>query len=159
MIPRLVGRLSLRARLLLTENKDLDQAGHEAQEALKADPSSAAAQYTVWVEVNREYDFNASHQYPQFQDPALPDYGMASFGQPSVLYKVPIVVGGDQTSAHTLDYAGYGSHDGSDGNIRPPDSTITTNVAGSGAGRLAVISDGAGDYRVRVTYRPGGPDG
>ncbi|HLL22597.1 MAG TPA: fibronectin type III domain-containing protein, partial [Kofleriaceae bacterium] len=37
---------------------------------------------------------------------------------------------------------------------RPPDSTITVGVAGSGAERLAVRSDGGEPYRIRVTTRP-----
>jgi hypothetical protein len=52
-----------------------------------------------------------------------------------------------------LDYAGYSDPDGLDGNVRAPDATITTGVAGSGAERLAVRADGGNPYRLRVTAR------
>jgi hypothetical protein len=45
-----------------------------------------------------------------------------------------------------LDYTGYGSPDGSDGNINDPDSTITT-----AEDLLAAI----GGYKFRVVYTPG----
>jgi hypothetical protein len=109
--------------------------------------------YVIWIEVNQEYDSNSFHDYDYFVDPALMDYGKKERGQPSIVWKVPFAVGPEATEATALDYAGYGSPDGSDGELRPPDSTITTDVRGSGAGRLDI----AGDHRVRVRFSPDAP--
>lgn len=112
--------------------------------------ATAAGDYVVWVEVNQEYDTNASHAYDYFVDPALRDYGVPHVGQPSIVWQVPVTVTASAATFSTLDYAGYGSPDGSDGDLRPPDATITTDKEGSGTGRLHV----ANDYRVQVRYSP-----
>jgi hypothetical protein len=53
-----------------------------------------------------------------------------------------------------MTYVGYGDPVGQDGNIRTPDSTITTNTPGSGAARLQLVADGTDMYRVRVDMKP-----
>lgn len=113
-----------------------------------------AGDYVVWVEVNQEYDTNASHAYDYFVDPALRDYGIPHVGQPSIVWKVPVTVTGTAATSSTLGYAGYGSFDGSTGDVYPPDATITTGRDGSGEGRLLVTESSDGDFRVKVRYSP-----
>jgi hypothetical protein len=59
------------------------------------------------------------------------------------------------------DYSGYGAWDGATGDVSPPDTTISTDP-GTGAGRLAILTDESGDFRVRAVpsneVLPG-PDG
>ncbi len=118
--------------------------------------------YVLWVEVSKERDHNETYSVIAY--PAPPStgpkgiswaaYGLPYRGQPSVLYKVPFTVGPDLTTASTIDYAGYGAPDGSDGAIRPPDATITTDRPGSGASRLQLVSEDDLMYRVRIRVRP-----
>ncbi len=113
--------------------------------------------YVMWVEVSREFDQNATYSTTAYPAPSgIPwgEYGQPYRGQPSVVYKVPFTIGPTLTVATTLEYVGYGDPTGVDGDIRPPDASITTDVPGSGASRLAVRTDGATSYRVRVTTRP-----
>jgi hypothetical protein len=112
-------------------------------------------EYTIWVEVNKEKDPNASYDFPSPQLTAYGDYGYAYRGQPSVVWKVPIPVDALAHAAVSLDYAGYGDPDGIDGDVRVPDPTITTNTEGSGAGRLLVGTSPEGSFRVRVTAKEG----
>lgn len=115
----------------------------------------APGDYVVFVEVNQEYDTNATFHPDAFQDPQLPDYGMQTVGQPSVVWRIPITIGEDEGEATAKDYFGYGSPTGADGNINTPDpSKITVNVPGSGAERLAMIGN---THRVRVSYNPAAP--
>lgn len=111
-------------------------------------------EYVMWLEVSREFDHNATYNPTGFPAPTgIPwaEYGEPYRGQPSVLYKVPFMIGTSETVASTPEYAGYGDPTGADGNVRAPDSTITIDVIGSGSQRLAKSADG---YRVRVTARP-----
>ena len=113
--------------------------------------------YVMFVEVSREFDMNETYNATTYPEPTgIPwdDYGEAYRGQPSVVYKVPFSVRDTMSVASASDYIGYGDPDGLDGNVRVPDPTITTNTPGSGAARLALISDGGSSYRVRVTSRP-----
>lgn len=124
--------------------------------------------YVLWVEVSREFDHNATYSKNARPAPmGIPwsEYGEPYRGQPSVLYKVPFTISGTETSAMTLDYAGYGDPDGQDGDVRAPDETISTTVPGSGAARLAVVSDAGAQFRVRVvssanasSQLPGAPE-
>lgn len=107
--------------------------------------AAIAGPHVVWIEVNQEGDPNAFHDAPFFPDPQLVDYGVDERGQPSILYRVPITIGDEVVVAEAPAYAGYGSPDGQDGFVRPPDDTITTDVVGSGALR---VED------VRVTFDP-----
>jgi hypothetical protein len=101
--------------------------------------------YSLMVEVNKEYDSNASNKHPDFVDPYLTAYGTeGNFGQPSVVYQVPIHI--DPTSAttdaqSTSQIAGYGDWTGQTGVINPRDATISTSSPGSGEARLLEISD------------------
>jgi hypothetical protein len=99
---------------------------------LSGPPSS---QYTCWIEVNRSFDFNEHHSYSWYR------------AQPSVVFAATLQTGASADSAAVLDYIGYGSPDGSDGAIRPPDSTITT-----AAGLLMDM----GGYRFKAVFSPGG---
>ena len=110
--------------------------------------------YVMWVEVSREFDHNTTYSPSAYPSPAgIPwyEYGKPYRGQPSVLYKVPFTIGTTETIASTATYEGYGDPTGDDGLVRPPDGTITVDVVGSGAQRLAMTSEG---YRVQVTARP-----
>ncbi|MBX3162097.1 MAG: hypothetical protein KF773_39405 [Deltaproteobacteria bacterium] len=108
--------------------------------------------YVLWVEVAREFDHNATYSVSAYPKPAVSygEYGEAYRGQPSVVYKVPLSISATDTTATTMDYVGYGDPDGLDGNVRAPDSTITSDLPGSGALRLALVSDGGDMFRVRV---------
>jgi hypothetical protein len=107
----------------------------------------------LWMEVSKEFDMNATYNPTTFPSPTgLPwsDYGAAYRGQPSVVYRVPFQLVLGNSGGVATDYFGYGDPDGIDGNVREPDSTIST-AAGSGAGRLAVLSVGGEVYRLRVS--------
>ena len=115
--------------------------------------------YVVMVEVSKEFDYNGTYNatsYPAPCDTCIPysNYGVPYRGQPSVIYKVPIAIGTTESVGIADSYAGYGDPDGLDGNIRMADGTITTDLPGSGGARLALVSDPAGSYRVKVTSRP-----
>ncbi|HET6583384.1 MAG TPA: CFI-box-CTERM domain-containing protein [Nannocystaceae bacterium] len=96
----------------------------------------------AWIEVSLEGDQNLSWEFDReddhFVDPYLEDYGIAYFGQPSIVYKVeldPMAKGFVVTDA----YAGYGAFDGLSGTLSPPDATIT-ETGGSGADRLQLLT-------------------
>jgi hypothetical protein len=113
-----------------------------------------AGDYTLMVEVNKEFDSNASHMHPDFDDGNLPGYGTdGNFGQPSVVYQVPIhidITTGTTDSEATSQIAGYGDWTGATGVMNPPDATISTSDPGSGEARLLSISDGASGLNGRV---------
>ncbi len=112
--------------------------------------------YVMWVEASTEFDHNATYSVAAYPAPTgIPwmEFGEPYRGQPSVVYKVPFTVDGAEHTTLTTTYAGYGDPDGVDGAIRPPDATITTGVPGSGEGRLALVADPTGAYRVRVSSR------
>ncbi len=118
-------------------------------------PGLATGDYVMWIEVAREFDHNATYSTTAYPSPPLIPYsewGQAYRGQPSVVYKVPFTIGTTETTASTMDYVGYGDPDGLDGDLRPPDDTITTDTPGSGAGRFGIVP--GGNYRVRVVSRP-----
>lgn len=149
---------------MLQEMNDLDavsratpRAGARYRATYRLPAEMPAGDYRIFVEVNQEFDANAFHDYPYFVDPALRDYGIPERGQPSVVWEVPVAVGEEGTSDSALDYVGYGAPDGQDGQLRPPDETITTGTPGSGAGRLDMMTGTDGAYRVRVTYSPDAP--
>jgi len=122
--------------------------------------------YLLWVEVNRENDPNASWwglantcpadgtdlgPLPCYNDCMLSAYGVCTTGQPSAVWQVPFQLapgGADVFVATALDPAGHGSPTGADGDLVPPDGTMTIGVDGSGEGRLATMSGPGGDYRV-----------
>ena len=106
-------------------------------------------QYTAFIEVSKEFDQNDTYDYPSPSPISWSQYGVAYRGQPSVLYRVDFAVGADEGPAFSSEYIGYGDPEGKDGVVRPPDATITTGVAGSGAGRLLIAPSEEG-YRIRV---------
>lgn len=108
--------------------------------------------YVVWVEVSKEFDYNATYNQTSYPAPDVfyGDYGLPYRGQPSVVYRVPISVGMDSAMGQTTDYVGYGDPTGEDGDVRAPDATITTDVPGSGGARLAMLADERGSFRVRA---------
>jgi hypothetical protein len=116
-----------------------------------APASLADGNYRILVETSLEADFNDSHDHPSFRDSSseLVSFGNEIFGQPSIVYSTPFTLDASTRIATTDRYAGYGSWDGSDGTLRPPDSTIS-DKPGTGVGRLALVSDGNGSWRVKV---------
>jgi len=122
----------------------------------------APGDYVVLVEVNKEFDGNAAHSHPSFADAQLDGYGLGNnFGQPSVVYRVPIHIdpgagAAAQAQATTSQIAGYSDWTGEDGAIIPRDATISTDVPGSGEARLLEISTAAGTGRVHVSVGPCG---
>jgi hypothetical protein len=107
--------------------------------------------YVAWMEVAREFDQNAFYDFPPAPYPAWTEYGLPYRGQPSIVYRVDFEVSDGEAVASTADWIGYGSPDGSDGGLRPPDPTISTSPAGSGAARILPTVDGDGRYLLKVT--------
>ncbi|MEJ7603314.1 MAG: fibronectin type III domain-containing protein [Kofleriaceae bacterium] len=128
----------------------------------------AAGDYVLFVEVSKEFDMNATYNASVYPAPTgIPwaAYGEPYRGQPSVVYRVPFTLGATETTASTDSYAGYGDPDGLDGNLRAPDGTISVDP-GTGAARLALVTESSLAYRVKVTSRmendpvaPGKPGG
>jgi hypothetical protein len=117
-----------------------------------------AGDYAVMVEVNKEFDSNPYHTHPNYDDSRFPGYGIdGNFGQPSVLYSVPIhidVGAGAPVQAAASQIVGYGDWDGATGNVHPRDGTISTGVPGSGEGRLLLTDGPGGMGRVHVGLAP-----
>ena len=108
--------------------------------------------HVLWLEVSLAGDMNDTYNPTRFPPPtgiSFGNYGEPYRGQPSVLYQIPFTIGPAAATMTTAGYAGYGDPTGSDGALRAPDATITSDVEGSGAARLR-LSDG---YRARVTAR------
>jgi hypothetical protein len=128
--------------------------------------TQAPGDYALMIEVNKEYDVNAAHTHPAFEDPRLLGYGINNnFGQPAVVWRVPFDVTNPREVAADQIY-GYGAWDGANGAIAPRDQTITAGVAGAGEGRLMTIRGANGTSgRVLVsveqcdTVEPPVPDG
>lgn len=127
-----------------------------------APPSVDYGDYTLYLEVSKEFDQNATYSYPAPMLLSYGEYGEPYRGQPSVVYKVPFSIARTAMSATTKDYAGYGDPDGATGTLHAPDSTITTDTPGSGASRLELFVDGSDMVRVHVDmlpHVPGEPPG
>jgi hypothetical protein len=117
-----------------------------------------AGDYAIVVEVNKEFDTNDAHNHPAFQDENLPSYGVdGNFGQPSVIYRVPIQLGGSTPSeAATSQIAGYSKWTADaplDGTIIPRDATISSSIPGSGEMRLRAFDGPGGNGRVHVALQ------
>ena len=67
-----------------------------------------AGRYLVWLEVNRSYDYNA----------AYPKAGAGVNGQPSIVYRAELDLGGPVASEARFSPVGTGSPDGGDGEVR-----------------------------------------
>ncbi|HVZ72688.1 MAG TPA: fibronectin type III domain-containing protein [Polyangia bacterium] len=120
-----------------------------------------AGDYVLAVEVNKEFDTNAAHSYPGYADVngGLTAYGIdGNFGQPSVLYRVPIHLGGATTTqasvATIAGYSKWGAGAPLDGTLLIKDGTISTDVPGSGEMRLLAIDGPTGKGRVHVEVGP-----
>ncbi|MFC1569270.1 T9SS type A sorting domain-containing protein [bacterium] len=87
--------------------------------------------YNCWIEINTSYDVNTEHIYSYYR------------GQPSLVWKVAINISVINDTNSVIDYFGYGSPDGSDGNITPADETITTAAN--------LLSD-MGGYKFKAIY-------
>ena len=119
----------------------------------------AAGDYTLSVEVGKEYDGNSANQHASEvsanDQQFYAGYGQdGNVGQPSVLFQVPFTVGPGMvgTSAATATMAGYGDWSGMTGDLMPPDGTIATDP-GSGEGRLLLIDGPAGPAKVLVSIQ------
>jgi hypothetical protein len=118
----------------------------------------ADGHYVVKVEVSLEHDTNAFHNYQFRVDDQngssggydFNNYGTDYLGQPSMVYAVPITVDGNGDEEVTTAYEGYGDWDGATGAEHLPDSTITTDTAGSGAQRLLDVTDGGKTFKLRA---------
>jgi len=113
----------------------------------------APGPYDVVVEVGKEFDPDDGHRLPSLPPSDVPDYGAeGNLGQPSVIFRVPIVVGGAlaTTEAAAAHLDGTGDATGATGAISPPDGTIST-APGSGEGRLATTAGPGGLGRVHVS--------
>lgn len=110
--------------------------------------------YHAYLEANVEGDYNEAYSDLTYPTPRTPsgkwdnwaiDFGYAYRGQPSVLYHQEFRLGAASATFESDEPSGYGSLDGSDGDIRPIDSSITVDHAsapGSGGDRLLLQSDG-----------------
>ena len=151
-------------------------AGGTAQDVAWSIPKNLAmGDYVAWIEVAKEFDYNASYNCTPngngtwtctlpgpcgsttpCANPVIPwnSYGEPYRGQPSVVYKVPFTIGATESIASTSAFVGYSDPEGVDGAVRPPDATITTTTPGSGGSRLALVSDGGAMYRVKIDAHP-----
>jgi hypothetical protein len=113
------------------------------------------SEYALVVEVNREFDQNATYQPRAYEDEMLTRNGFTqtgmdnNLGQPSVIFRVPFRLDGTTPLVSTGAIAGYGSSDGTTGSVRAPDSSISQGP-GSGEGRLRTVASPWAD-------RPGQP--
>ena len=119
--------------------------------------SMAAGDYVLFIETGKESDMNDTYNptsYPAPTGITFSTWGLPYRGQPSIVYRLPFTIGTTPTSASTSMYAGYGSPDGTDGDLHLPDNTITMDTPGSGAARLQLVSDGGEMYRVKISIDP-----
>ncbi|MGZ3443646.1 MAG: hypothetical protein ACXVDD_29190, partial [Polyangia bacterium] len=109
-------------------------------------------QYFVKVEVSLEGDFNSANTHSPLPDynQELRSFGKNPFGQPSVVYAVPITIDGTPQTGITDAAIGYGDWDGATGTMHPIDGTITDGTAGTGVGRLDHVTDADGTWRVKA---------
>lgn len=127
----------------------------------------AEGDYTAYVELSQESDWSPGHgkdnpdHANQHDSVSAWDFEGHNFlGQPSVVYAAPFhYAAGSATTAIATQLAGYGSWDGSNGTLNPPDASIVTNKPGSGAGRLADVDDGTDVYRLKVVVGTCAGDG
>lgn len=92
-----------------------------------------SGEYTFWIEVNTSFDNNPYHDYSWYR------------GQPSLVWRTKLILAENADSSEVFDYFGYGSVDGSNGNITPPDSTIIS---------AANLLDDLGGYKFRAVFTP-----
>jgi MYXO-CTERM domain-containing protein len=127
-------------------------------------PAWPDGEHWAFLEINTEGDYNAASNATTHPTPTKPQgswdtwsqqYGYPFRGQPSVVFRVAVFVGADD-SASTRAALGYGSLDGTGpqgGAIHPIDATISDDPddsPGSGVDRLRVMQ---GDVRLVVESR------
>ncbi len=124
----------------------------------------AAGDYTLLVEVNKEYDQNDAHRYvAQIDSMGLTDQGYGNqdnLGQPSIVWRVPIRLDDKARVATALEAAGYGAPTPMDdaridtirvaGDAMSPIDATISDSPGSGLGRLGAQTAPEGDWKVRV---------
>jgi len=126
-------------------------------------------EYTAWIEVNVEGDYNAVFNDVTYPTPSSDQwdfwaetYGYPYRGQPSVLYSIPFSLGATIATHTTEDPIGYGSLHGEDGVVINMDGSITDDAEGapgSGADRLRKSVGGArATLSVITTNICGSPD-
>ena len=114
-------------------------------------------EYTAWIEINVEGDYNAlfnDETYPtplsEMWDVWAETYGYPYRGQPSILYALPFTLGPAVAEFQTSDPVGYGTVHGDSGEVFTMDSSMSDdpdNAPGSGTDRLR---GSAGWARFRV---------
>jgi hypothetical protein len=105
--------------------------------------------YVAYLEINVEGDYNEVFNDVTYPTPVAPSgqwdywamsYGYPYRGQPSVVFRVPFVLGDDDAVVTTSAPAGYGALHGEDGLLRDMGDGVVTddpvNARGSGADRL-----------------------
>ena len=103
-------------------------------------------EYTAWIEVNVEGDYNDTYNDQTYPTPIsdmwdfwAQTYGYPYRGQPSIVYQVPFTLGPVIAEYETSDPSGYGSMHGESGDTSMMDATIIDDpdaAPGSGADRL-----------------------
>jgi MYXO-CTERM domain-containing protein len=88
-------------------------------------------EYVAFIEISREFDQNEHYDFVSPAGIPWSEYGRAYRGQPSVLWRVPFTIDDTGGTFGTLEYAGYGPVDGSEGAMNAPDFTITTEASRS----------------------------
>ena len=120
----------------------------------------ADGQYVAFFEINVEGDYSNAHDantYPRPNsdgyDSWAKTYGYAYRGQPSVVYRIPFTLGTGGGRYDTSLPEGYSHVHGVDGTVNGMDGTIVDNPSaapGSGADRLALITEGGATYRLSL---------
>lgn len=110
-------------------------------------------EYTAWIEVNVEGDYNDTFNDQIYPTP-LSDmwdfwaetYGYPYRGQPSIAYAVPFILGPVIAEHRTTEPVGYASLHGDSGELFAMDASVTDDpvgAPGSGADRLRLGATGA----------------
>lgn len=89
---------------------------------LRVGPVGGLRQFVVKIEVNHSTDWN--DDWPENAGEGAANYSAES-GQPALVYAAEIDLDSSETST-TARLIGHGSPDGTDGNITPDTSTLTT---------------------------------
>jgi hypothetical protein len=125
---------------------------------LLTDEEKMMPELQVWFEINTEHDENPDWDFDRetdhFVDPLLSSYGIEYLGQPSVVYNLSFNPSEEGTWT-TDEYVGYGAWNGDNGDINPPDTTIS-NSDGSGADRLQMMDAFDTSFRLAVHAGEGG---
>jgi hypothetical protein len=136
--------------------------GDVAQSILFSVPASwASGEYTAFIEVNLEGDYNDSWNATKYPTPKTPstdwdyyalNYGYAYRGQPSLVWKVPFTLGGsepiDQSAALPTGRSSWSHWSEHFGDVEPVSmeksdpNGVSADVANSGVSRLRADTAG-----------------